>query len=296
MAKYQLSAVIPTVQYGNIQPTFEGDDLAALEAQIQDVWARYADKPLNVKGEAPVALERSIEKIKTFTNEDILYDAAAHIYTDLDGNELLGGSTYAKQFEKPFNKAMMLPICEKAWGVKADDIAEIWEMNSEISTSYGTALHKALELYAEHSQNGRKIIDSKISKGKEKEGAPNYVLPNHPYLAQVVKDFYSLPLKTGKVHSEVWLSCVRDKIAGQADRILQTGENTYRVQDFKTGKDIDKDKLKVYQHQLSFYAYMLKQAGFGVEPELDIFHHDGKEWKTITAPVLEIKKEDLKEK
>lgn len=289
MAKYQLSAVIPTGQYMNLQPTIEGDDLAELEAQIQDIASRYG-MPFKVTGTVPTTTN-TLQEITTFTNEKIRYDASAHEYFDLDGNKLLSASTYAQKFAKPFNKEVMLPVCEKAWGVPAKDIAEIWDMNSEISTLYGSSLHKALELYAEHSHNGRKIIDAKIAKGKEFEGAPNYVLPNNPWLAKVVKDFYSMDQPRGKVHSEVWLSCLRDKIAGQADRILQTGENMYRVQDFKTGKELDKHKIKQYQAQMSAYAHMLKQAGFGVEEEMDIFHHDGEKWVTIQCKVTKIELE-----
>lgn len=299
MSKYSLTAVIPTVQYGNVQPTIEGDDLAKIEAEMRVLWDKYASEPLKVK-EATTQPEGSdtsqnstshmvsAQEITTFTNEKIRYNDISHTYYDLEGNELMSASTHAQKYAKPFNREALLPVCAKAWGVKAEDIAEIWDMNSEVSTLYGSSLHKALELYAEHSQDGRKIIDAKIAKGKEPEGAPNYVLPNHPYLAQVVKDFYNLPQPTGVVHSEVFLSCIRDGIAGQADRILQTGENTYRVQDFKTGKEIDKEKKKVYQIQMSTYADMIKKAGMIVEEDMDIFHHDGKEWSIITVPVVEV--------
>jgi hypothetical protein len=109
--KLSLSSTIPVVAYGNIIPTIEieGDDYTEIEkdalSKLSSLWLRYSETPLKEKNYEANGFER----ITTFTGETILYNSQEHIYMSLEGTRLLGGSTYAKKFEKPFDKASILP-------------------------------------------------------------------------------------------------------------------------------------------------------------------------------------------
>lgn len=217
--------------------------------------------------------------IDTFTGETIIYDDAKHHYYSLDGRKLLGASTYANDFGDTFNKGAILPRLAKQWELPEEHLDHIWSINAEISNSYGTAIHAALELWFRYHQVGATIQERK---GHEY----NYCLPKNVYIRDIVLDFVSTFGELNGV-PEATLSCVRKGMAGRTDIIILTGEKTCRVGDFKTNNDLNPDKLLKYQHQLSFYADMLSEAGWTVEG-LDIFHHDGSQWVGIPLDVLEV--------
>ncbi len=289
--KIELGATIPTVQYGNLQPKLELEttkenydrDMRALEGKMKELWDRYSEKPLTTHGEALQGTADDFVERVTFTGETILWSESKHEYRDLDGKVLLGGSTYAHQFEKEFDLKMMLPRCSKAWGVSEEVIADIWSKNSQVSTSFGDALHKALESIHIHYEDGEKIRRMK----KQKAGAErleNGAIPRQPVLRKAILAFVdqfgidALP--------EVLISDVKNGRAGSIDRlkIIDKEKKICRVQDYKTSA-MDSDKTLVYQHQLSFYAKILQEMGWTVAG-LDIFDWDGDKW---TLQELEIK-------
>ena len=263
MIKYKLGAVIPTVQYGNLQPEIEleGEDVEALQAQaesyIQKVWDRYGERPLLKKTAGGV-------EQRTFTGETVFFDSEAHRYTDSNGNVLLSGSAYAEKQGKPFDKANVLGAASKSWGVNIDELSRLWDINAKISTEYGSAIHTALETY--HLYNGLGAI-VQVKKGLDN----NYALPKIPYIRDAVMSFVE---KFGAdALTEVLVSDVEHGMAGTIDRLVIVDEKkkVCRVGDYKTNFELDAKKLLTYQHQLSFYATILQNKGWTVEG-LDLYH------------------------
>ena len=261
-------AHIPVQSYGFIE--VESDDID----EIKRVYNEYTETPVAFKGSGDFV------KLESFTKETILWDELNHKYQDLDGNELIGGSTYAETFAKPFDRDQILAACEKAWGVETAIIADIWKMNAKASTSYGDSLHVALELAHKHWKVGDKIKDKK--KGLE----TNYSLPKQPHVRKAVESFAeefgldALP--------EVLVTDAKNKRAGSIDRlqVIDKKKKICRVGDFKTSV-MDKDKEKIYQHQLSYYAAILKAHGWTVTG-LDLYMYDDG-WTHKELKVLEVK-------
>jgi len=219
------------------------------------------------------------EYVDTFTGETIVYNDKYHTYTTTDGVRLLGASSYAKRFTKPFPKEEIINRLTKTWDMPPKDIEQMWSINGEISCAYGEAIHKAMELWFRYHKHGQAI--------QEKKGLEhNYALPKNVYLRDIVLDF----VKTfGDLNGvpEATLSNTQKRMAGRTDLVILTGERTCRVGDYKTNNEMDEDKLLGYQHQLSFYADILTAFGWTVEG-LDIFYHDGSDWTRIELEVLPV--------
>lgn len=239
-------------------------------------------------GDAPASLSPpNFKAVRTFTNETIYYDDDSHSYRTLDGESMVSGSEFAKRFSKPFDKGMALTVTSRAWDIKQSIIAEIWEMNGEISRGYGTALHKALELAHKHWKTGEAI------KLKKKDATENYALPKMPHLRKAVELF-------GKTYGfsglpELFVSDSASRRVGQIDRleILDHINKVCRVQDYKTTTKMDKEKIREYQYQMSFYADILRVKGWTVEA-LDLFAWDGEQWERIVLSVLDINNKEEK--
>lgn len=266
--KVTLSAVIPVAQYANLQPTVEveaetyEEAMAKAEAHITDFWNRHVENGKQIKGP-------SGKKLTAFVGGDINYDPIAHIYTNDAGEVYMSGSQYAKQFEKEFNKEAIAAKMAEKWGVDASEVVAMWELKSQVSMGFGTALHGALELFGKY-----KALAETLSKETH--------LHDHPIIKTAVEGFYE-GRGAEKAEYEVLVVDHAKKRAGQIDRLLITGANKCRVQDYKTNSDLTADKLDLYWKQLSFYADILKAGGWVVEG-LDIFHWNGK-WTTHNSEV-----------
>lgn len=282
--RYKLGAVIPTVQYGNVQPEIElegaeGETIEDLHerasAILKKIWNQYATTPMAEK-------KAGGKKVHTFTGEDVMYDDDSHTYFDMQGKPLLSGSVYAKRFVKAFDRAAMLPRCAKSWGVNEEDIAAIWDLNGKVSNEYGSAIHTALELYHRFHHAG--AIIQGVKKGA---GDANYVLPKNPHIRNAVLKFIEKFGVDGL--PEVFVSDVANGRVGQIDRlkVLDHEKKIARVQDYKSNNEMDEDKMLGYQHQLSFYAQILMAHGWTIEG-LDIFHWNEEEWGHTELPVLEL--------
>lgn len=260
--KIKLGAVIPTVQYGNLQPEFEIEDdnpvvaMAGLEELVQHIWDKYGEKPLIAKGNS--------KRIKCFVGGEIDYDAEAHTYT-WNGETYLSGSQYAKRFERPFDAMKISDAMAKKWGVDAKEIRDMWELKRDISAGLGTAIHAALELYGKY--NG---LTDKIEKTTH--------LHDHPVVKKVVEGFYSKHKEVAEY--EAMIVDHSKKRAGQVDRLVILGDKHCRVEDYKTNAELPADKLKVYWEQLNFYGGIMQADGWKVEPPV-IHHWDGS-WHTYT--------------
>lgn len=291
MYKYKLTAVIPTVQYGNLQPAIEleGEDIESLkqeaEKHIQSIWDKFGERPLVAKTTEGTGEKGTYtgKHIKTFTGETVIYydQGNDHYYTDLEGNRLLSGSHYAAQLSPKFDKDMLLPKTAKAWGVDEESLGKIWELNGDISTTFGTSVHNALEMYHLYHKIGEKVQSAK-------DLDYNYVLPKNDTLRAIVLSFVD---KFGAdALPEVMVSDVASKRAGQIDRlsILDEKKKLCRIGDFKTNTELNDKKILQYQHQLSFYADILKKHGWTVEG-LDIYHlQQDNTWEVYPLEVLPV--------
>ena len=254
--KFVIGATIPVMSYGNLQPSIEVEAETYEEAQaiamvqIEKLWNKYGETPLT-KGKS--------KKIDCYVGGSIFYDDDTHTYTNEKGEVYMSGSQYAKSLEKPFDLEKISQAMADKFGVESKDIKAMWQLKSEISTGFGTALHKALELYGRYES---------LSKAIEKTTH----LHDHPVIQKAVEDFYGAHKGEKAVH-EVFIVDHEAKRAGQIDRLLITGDKKCRVQDFKTNSNIEKS-LPSYWIQLEFYAGILKANGWEVEG-LDIFHWDG---------------------
>lgn len=246
--KFKLAATIPLVSYGNIQPEIEleGDDYEKLEKEalgrIKGIWDMYCAEPFPSK--KSIGLFKEIE---TFTGEKVLYNDEAHLYTDLAGNKLVSGSEYSRMHQKPFDKARIIPMVSKKHGVPEHVIDAMWTANSKISTTFGTALHLAMEQWFRHK-----------GVGTEKE----YHLPKHPFLRNAVLTF---PLKDELGVPEIMVSDVEKKMVGQIDNFIleAPGSSNGILVDYKSDADIEKN-LEHHGLQLNFYRTILENKGYNV--------------------------------
>lgn len=263
--KYTLHAVIPTQQYGNLQPSIEveADTFEEAHAQamphIQKVWNEYGEKPL--VGRVGDRIE-----IDCYVGGTILYNPDTHTYTNKDNEVYLSGSQYAKKFEKTFDGQAIASKMASKWGVEANDIRAMWQLKADVSSGFGTAIHAALELYGRY--NG---LAGQMEKTTH--------LHDHPIIKKAVESFYEGRAKEIAEYEPVIVDHAA-KRAGRVDRLLITGEHRCRIQDFKTNAELTEDKLKVYWEQLDFYAGIMRAAGWHVGG-LDIFHFDGS-WHTFS--------------
>lgn len=270
--KLTLTAVIPTHQYANLQPTVEVeadtfDNAYALAMQqITRIWNDNVES-----GKELVASSSKGELLEAFVGGNIWYDDATHVYQNDNGDKYLSGSEYAKRFEKPFNAEMIAGMmAKKIDGVSGQDIQNVWELSAKVSRDFGTAIHGAMELYELHGGTCG-LLDKQ------------YHIHSHPVIKKAVESFYASH-KNEKAIPEVLVVSHQRKWAGRIDRLLIVDEanKLCRVQDYKTNADIDKS-LSVYWKQLSFYAQILADSGWTVEG-LDIFHWNGS-WQEYTSEV-----------
>lgn len=254
----KILAHIPTQSYGFIQVEGNEDQLDEIEA----LYNRYAESKLNFS-------KGKFIEFDTFTGERIRYNDTTHEYTDLQGNVLISGSQYKKKFEKPFDKQTILPKMVEKYGVPADVIDRMWTANSKISTTFGNAIHYAMEQWFAH--NGH---------GTEKE----WHLPKHPFLLNVVNSF---PDKDTNVIPEAIISCVALKMCGRVDgiQVVDADKKIAKVLDYKSDADVKKN-LPIHFRQLSFYAHILTQFGWSI-PEVVVWNFTT-EWTSHSSKPLEI--------
>lgn len=253
---------IPTQTYGFLE--IEGDISEIKEAE--KLYNKYAEKPLAFKE----GLEHGLfVEMETFTGEKILYNEVDHIYKDLDGNVLVSGSQYKKSLEKPFPLDIMAGKIATKYGVEAQTIADMWKANGLISTTFGTALHLAMEQW----------FRFRHSSCEEKE----YNLAKHPFLRTAI---LSCPVRDEDGYPEVLISDVKNKRVGRIDLLVVTGDKEGYIVDWKSDADIDKN-LAGHFVQLSFYSKILIEKGWKINKIVVGNYTDV--WAVFESPVLEIK-------
>lgn len=239
----------------------EGDDILwddVEEGDLVQLWLRaYSRTPIE---------DSSFEEIESFTGEQVMWSEYQHICTDMQGNELLGGSTYAAQFEKEFDKENIAEAYAKKNSFLKQQVIEYWNSLGVVSQDYGTSIHTALEHY---SRFYRMV-------GHEK------ALPRQTHLREAVKAFLEVSDFENCI-PEPLITDVEKGMSGWVDNLRLVGKNEVIVEDYKTNtfnKPSDYDtkwgaKLKNYHHQLNFYGTILENQGYTVKG-LVVWHwHEG---------------------
>lgn len=315
--RIEIEATIPTVQYGNVKPVIvlEGESFDEIRDEalrrlksISDMVAgdgyTFDVRGLAVKDSTqPTMFAQNVTKTSELTGVTVQYNDAAHAYTDSDGNKYLSGSVFPNRFYPDFDSQMILgKMTNKYPDVSALDITNMWNLGRDMSTNFGTAIHAALESYDKFSSIGEVLAG---------DGDRNKALSKNPLIRAIVEKFHEGRGKEDVV-SECFIANEEYRLAGTIDRLLfvDRDKKIVRIQDYKTDGDIhekkyqksdsplkdkvSKDLLGYHFLQLSFYAFILKQAGYTVEG-LDIFWLNGEKllsgenpWETYSSDVVEI--------
>ena len=274
-----MQAVIPVTgqAYTDLRPTISADSIEEYRAQLAEV-GRLAGNELFVQ-----RMEQNRKgKTKIVTDQgDLYFDPVSHEYEDEDGNKFWTGSTWAHQFEKPFDPQLIAPKVAEKKLTTVDKVIEAWDMKSEVSLSYGTTVHKALECGIKYGE-----------------------LPNNPHLATLVQDYLDMSHDDEQV-SELFVVSMEDRMCGTIDVLVDKGKKHVVIRDFKTGDiykkvsltpqakdlwpDLESKMISLYQLQLSFYAHILSSLGYKVEG-LEIYAEANEAWQVVKLPVLDIRK------
>lgn len=288
--KYTLTAVVPVAQYANLQPAIEveADSIEDAEAKvlpyIEKFYNKYSEK--SKIGAAKNVAKPGRKLLKDIFGNEIFYDDDKHEYTNALGEVYLSGSQYAS--EDDFDADYWAGEFVTKYGLEEGDkqrILDMWNVNSSISTSFGTSLHAAIELYGEYRELADKI-DLDLKTGARKKLSvkidKNSSLPKLPYLKDVVEKFFTEARLAEKAKYEVLVVDHKNKRAGRIDRLVKEDDGSFSVKDMKTNYKILKKDKDNYAKQLSFYADILVANGAKLSDNCLMLHHwvDG-EWVDI---------------
>ena len=321
----EIEATIPTVQYGNIKPVVEiegdytedaRDEALRIIKQISDMTAGEG-YTFDVRG-LPVGEGRTVLQTPNVTTyKSVLLNKSIELTVHNGHRRLegyLSGSKFPEKFYAPFDLQNILNAIVNKFGVAAIDVSNMWKINNEASTGYGTAIHAALENYDRNFELGDKIKSVKEFKKKAAEIGPNKALSKNPFLKKIVEDFHEKFGGDYVRYNEEFIWDEELKLCGSVDRIkvIDEAKKIIRIQDYKTDGDIHDKKyqladspfkadmgnelLDLHWLQLSFYAYILQRAGYTVEG-LDIFWLNPNKlikgenaWEEFSHDVIDIKK------
>ena len=233
MAKLtKMGAIIslPNIAYSDIRPEVEADTpedaldfLAGIARQVgADKWADSVAPKKQATSQTTPGIKCVMAK-KSIDGTEVLFDPINHVYTDPDGKvKYMGGSTFASLVATEFDSRAVAQKVAKD-GLTADQVLNLWSMKNKVSCDFGESIHKALETYQKfHSYTA-------ILGGEEK------ILPNSPYLQDVVRNFFTPERKEEQAMPEVFVANHKYGLCGFIDRLvfLDKDTRTVEVQDFK---------------------------------------------------------------
>lgn len=273
-----MQAVIPVTgqSYTDLRPTISADSIEEYRAQLAEVGRLAGNEQFvqrmeqNRKGKTKIVTEQG----------NLYFDPVSHEYEDEDGNKFWTGSTWAHQFEKPFDPQLIAPKVAEKKLTTVDKVIEAWDMKSEVSLSYGTTVHKALECGIKYGE-----------------------LPNNSHLAALVQTYLDVSHDEEQT-SELFVVDMEHKMCGTIDVLVNKGKKHVVIRDFKTGDvykkttltdeakklwpELQNKTISIYQLQLSFYAYIMEQKGYKVKG-LEIYAESADDnWQVIPLSVLDI--------
>lgn len=235
----------------------EGDKKLWANVQVGDLIQLWLEV------EVPSIQDATFERVKSFTGEEVLWSEYHHSCLDLDGNKLLGGSSYMKEKTgSNFDKIA------KNYAIKHDlkkqDVLDYWASLMNVAGNYGTAVHKAMEHYAKFEP----IV------GHEQ------ALPRQIHTREIVLKFLEVSSMEG-CYIEPLITDVKMGMSGWIDLLRDFGNKRVWIEDYKTAEADPvkwKKKLKEYAHQLNFYGTILTNFGYTVE-KLIVWHWTGEQWE-----------------
>ena len=237
----------------------------------------------------------NLEKVKVlYGDEDYIYfDEAKHNAYDANGKLLLSGSRFEEKYHPEFNAKYPAKAIAKRTGLFEDDVINLWEHKRDISASFGTLVHKALE----EAHNFKAQID-KMDENLEEEESFRRLLPKD--LANIVQKYFKFREQItpgfldNKIETEVRVKF--ENYTGIIDNLEWHGENFF-IFDYKVTDEV-KDvsyvggfKAKKYTLQQNFYRYILENVTHGKCLGMALMVWNGEEWSREEIYNIEI--EDL---
>lgn len=272
---------VPNQSYSDTRPTITGEDWDDIRQTAAEVAYSIGNTAYGNALSGVTKVKSSGKKKITTETATLYFDEKAHTYEDEEGNSYMTGSTWAGQFEKPFDPQLVAPkVAEKKLTTPEEVIAG-WNMKSEVSLSYGTTLHKAIECAIKYNEH-----------------------PNNPHLAALTQDYMDMTHEDEQA-SEVFIVDEEEKLCGTIDVLVNKGNKHVTIRDFKTGDiykkvsltpeakeywpDLQSKVISIYNLQLSFYAHILAKKGYIVDG-LEIWAEAAEAWEVVKLPVLDIRK------
>lgn len=213
--------------------------------------------------EVPSIQDSTFEQVTSFTGEKVQWSEFHHSCLDLEGNILLGGSTYMKQVVGGNFDTIAKNYAIKH-NLKKQDVLDYWTSLMNVAGSYGSTIHKAMEHYAKFEP----IV------GHEQ------ALPRQLHLREIVESFLSVSNMKNCI-VEPLITDIKMGMSGWIDLLRFIEGKTVWIEDYKTAEADPvkwKKKLKEYAHQLNFYGTILTNFGYTVE-KLIIWHWTGSQWE-----------------
>lgn len=207
----------------------------------------------------------------------MFFSETNHEYTK-DGKRYTPVSEFLAKFKPPFPKGLMAEKCAPKLGLTPEEVIEMWDLNGDISRTYGTTIHKAIEYWIRYGH---------FSKVADLER-----------MGQKFAEKYN----RAKIKTEVIVHDEELGIAGTLDQLHVVGKKRVFLTDVKTNGDLDKkpngkflgplkdlpfSKINEYRLQLSTYGYLLERKGFKVE-SLALEHWNGTDFTTIALERIDI--------
>lgn len=174
-------------------------------------------------------------------------------------------------------------------GADPDKIQAMWKLNAEASSTFGTAVHAALQLRGEYAELSRQV----------KDGSVESATTSNPVLRPIVEAFFE-DHDHEKAFYEAFVADPATRSCGLIDRLV-VDEDGLWVEDYKTNASVEKEEtilppfkgiipntsLGVYWLQLSYYAHILMAHGRRVKG-LRVHHWTGTKWETHESPVIDL--------
>lgn len=265
----QFTIPVSGLQYTDVRPVIAGEDWDGIRAEAQKIAESVGNEKL---------AERlgGVSGANQIGNTGIMFNETEHTYSK-NGLPYLSGSTFAHMFEKEFPRDAIAQKVSAKNGNEVEDILASWDAKGEISTQYGTLIHKCIETFILYGADAK---------------------PNNQYLADIVDDwdtvFDDLLGVSGAperfVYDDVHQLCGVADFVDDTNHVLydwKTGDIHKKVQ-HTLGKDFPNDQLSLYTLQLNFYKYIIEQNG-GKINKLVIGWLNGEHWEKVDVPVIDIK-------
>lgn len=224
--------------------------------------------------------------------EFIYFGARDHLTYDQDGRLLQSGSDSEHKYAGEADLSYAAKAIAKKTGLLVDDITSVWDAKAELSCSYGTLLHRAIELRLKYLD----VMDELDEFKKRDHSAENW-MPDCVGNAvdRLEERLHANPIYSAYTfHTESRLKF--GNLTGIADLILMKPDGAFRLIDFKTNQQIKNVKYeqfgtkKQYTVQQNHYRTILEHLGYKCE-SMELYHWDGKDWNVIPLERIDLEQE-----